>query len=72
MERTTIRIARAGGPGRAAGGRLACATPGGTNGMTCSFETWHATFPATQARFVRLRVDARSFLHLTRVIVRRQ
>ncbi|HKP59044.1 MAG TPA: discoidin domain-containing protein, partial [Polyangiales bacterium] len=36
------------------------------------FDTWHATFPATQARFVRLRIDRRDFLHLSRVTVRRR
>jgi hypothetical protein len=38
---------------------------------TQPFDIWHATFPAVKARYVRLRVDARAYFHLTRVSVRR-
>lgn len=38
---------------------------------TTPFDTWHATFPPLHARFVRLRVDGRNYLHLSRVSVRR-
>ena len=34
-----------------------------------AFDTWVATFPAISARFIRLRVARRSYLHLKRVLV---
>jgi hypothetical protein len=39
---------------------------------TTPFWTWRATFPPLQARFVRLRVDGRTYFHLSRVSVHRR
>lgn len=37
--------------------------------QTEAFDTWVATFPALSARYIRLRVARRSYLHLKRVLV---